>query len=327
MNIEHRTSNIECGMMSDALARSALRIPFNIRCSMLNVRCSAFALLTLAALTGCHPPTPTTPPTPQSPAMHSPLMLTQKGSALLTSTIQSAAESPMGLQVEVYQLQVPEGTISRNEKFWKRVDEQCIDPGTYDLLYKNGVRVGIAPNSDWDHFREIMKQYPAVTKVSTLVATQNKPVEMSMRKDIPAQDIFYFNAANALEGRSYDGAENLINLTFQQAPRGQGTMRVALCPVIRSVKKRLEFSPLNNEVELTYTAPERLYDLNLHADVPPESFMIVGPSEESSTQTSIGNHFFITEGHAERLENVLIIIPKTMRIEETPLAIQPTKKK
>ncbi len=318
MNIEHSTSNIECSMKTSPMRRS-----FNIRCSMLNVRCSS--LLLLALLVGCHPNQPVPAPSPQPPAMsksapaREPLKMMQKGGASVTSTVQSTAEQGNnGLRVEFYLLALPEGTISRNEKFWKRVDEHSLDPATYDLLYRNGVRVGEAPIAEWEYFRQVMEQYPAITKATSLVAVDAKPIEVPMRKDVAAQEICYFDSSNRLEGRSYYGAENIVALTFQQAPRRLNTMRVALCPVVRSVRKRLELSPLNKEQEITFTYPERLYDVNLRADVPVDSFLVIGPSEEASWRSSIGHNFFVTQGAAERMENVLLIVPKGIRIDELP---------
>jgi hypothetical protein len=238
----------------------------------------------------------------------------------MMSTVASAAGMPQALRIDLYQLQLPEGTISRNEKFWKRVDEQSLEPATYELLYKNGVRVGQAPLVEWEYMKQVMEQYPAITKATALVAAESKPVELSMRKDIPQQEISVFDSSNRLEVRSYNASENILAITFQQAPRRANTMRVAMCPTVRSVTKRLEYSPLNNEVEVTFNTPQRMYDVNLRADVPLENFLIVAPSSEARWRTSIGNNFFITEGSSERLENVILIVPQGMRIEEVPAA-------
>ena len=115
-------------------------------------------------------------------------------------------------------------------------------------------------------------------------------------------------------------SENLLALTFQPTPRHAGAMRIALCPTVRSTQKRLQYTATNNEVEVTYTAPQRIYDLNLRTDVPIENFLIVAPSSDASRRTSIGNGFLMTAGSAERLENVLLIIPRSMRVEEVPAA-------
>src|SRR3954452_7706182 len=59
-------------------------------------------------------------------------------------------------KLEVYQLKVPVGSVSRNDALWKRINEQCIDVGTYDLLFKNGIRAGTAPWEEWRGVREMI---------------------------------------------------------------------------------------------------------------------------------------------------------------------------
>ncbi|MEA2709280.1 MAG: hypothetical protein QOF78_1881 [Phycisphaerales bacterium] len=274
----------------------------------------------MLSLTACTPPpAPPVPPTapPQTPQMSARRSI-QRGQTALSSSVAHAAEAGSGLRVDIYQLQVPFGTISRNFDFWKHIDENAIDVGTYEVLMKNGVRVGQAPVAEWEYFREIMSQYPAITKSASLVAAEAKPVELPVRKELTSQDLFYFDSKNALHGQSFDACENIINVTFQQTPRKPNAMRVTLCPVVRAKQKRLEWSPLNNEMEVNYTAPERLYNLNLRTDVALGSFLIVAPSSESTWRTSIGNNFFITEGSTERMENILLIVPAEMRIEQVP---------
>ena len=282
----------------------------------------------MLSVTGCPPPGPSLPPpSPTEPPKMSATKTLGQGQVTGSSAVASAADSPNGLRVDIYQLQVPLGTISRNQQFWKRVDENAVDVPTYDLLLKNGVRVGQAPIAEWEYFKKIMADYPAVTKAASLVAAESKPIELPVRKELPSQDIFYFDAQNALHGQSFDACENILTVTFQQAARKQQTMRVALCPVVRSKTKRLEFSPLNNEMEVTYAAPQRLYDLNLRTDVSLDSFLIVAPSSEATWRTSIGNSFFMTEGDAERMENVLLIVPAAIRIDQAPMPPAPPAKK
>src|SRR4051812_12548697 len=46
------------------------------------------------------------------------------------------------VNLSIYHLRVPLGTVSGSDEFWKRVDEHAVDITTYDVLYKNGIRVG-----------------------------------------------------------------------------------------------------------------------------------------------------------------------------------------
>jgi hypothetical protein len=102
---------------------------------------------------------------------------------------------------------------------------------------------------------------------------------------------------------------------MQSAPRKADTLRLALCPVVRGTRKRLEYSAMNNELgDVTYSHPERLYDVNLRVDVPVDRFLIIAPSGQATWPTSIGNSFFITEGAAEKMETVLLIVPKPIRL-------------
>jgi hypothetical protein len=277
------------------------------------------SLLALAAMTcACQPPgqVPTAPPPDPKPRMDQPKKLVQRGPAIM-----APSDAPRQLQVDLYQLLVPYGTISRNAQFWKRVDEDAINVTNYDLLYKNGVRVGQAPISEWDYFRQVMEEHPAVTKANTLVGQEGKPVELPLRKEVRAQDIFYFDADSKLQGRSFDQSENVITLTMQSAPRKSETLRLALCPVVRGTRRRLEYSIMNNELgEVSYAHPERLYDVNLRVDVPTDHFLVVAPSGDASWPTSIGNTFFITEGVAEKMETVLLIVPKPIHLVQTPAA-------
>ncbi len=265
------------------------------------------------------PPAPANPP-----SMDKPKMMVQRGQGSASASSASrgalASESPMQLQVDLYQLSVPFGAVSRNEQFWKHVDEQVVDVATYDLLYKNGVRVGQAPIADWEYFRQIMQQYPTFTKANTLVGIESKPVERPMRKDIRSQNIFYFDSSNEPQGRSFDECENIIALSFQPAPRKAQTMRLALCPVIRATRKHLEYSAMNNEMgEVKYVAPERMYDMNLRTDVPADHFFIVAPSPQSSRTTSVGNAFLVSNGAAEQMETVLLIVPRAVHLEEAAI--------
>jgi hypothetical protein len=232
----------------------------------------------------------------------------------------SRGDIPTAVQVTIYQLSVPYGTVSRNEKFWKRIDETVVDVTTNETLFKNGIRVGEAPTSEWDYFKNIMEENPAVTRINSLVSMDGKTVELPMRKEVQRQDLFYFDNANMLHGRSFDACENIITMVLQPAPRKRDTVRLTMCPVVRSMRKRLEYSSRNEEKgEIVYAAPEHLYDLNLRVDIPIDTFFVVAPSGEATWPTSVGNGFFVHDGAAERMETVLLMVPQIVNMQVGPM--------
>ena len=215
-------------------------------------------------------------------------------------------------QVEVYRVSVPYGTFTGNEAFWKRMDEQCVDAFTCDILNRNGIRVGQAPIGELDFFRKFMEEKPVISKMTT-TATEAPLVEVEMQKDLPEQTISVY--APDLRIRDYDGSSNVFNMSFQPAPRKPGCLRLTLAPMVRSHRKHFQFTQLNNETEIKYVHPETFYDLNLRVDIPRDQFFIVMPSAEARHDTSVGRAFLTSAGTLDRMEQILLIIPRAMAVD------------
>jgi len=287
---------------------------------------SRIAILTLLGLlvAGCTPSQPATQPgTPVSPTF---------GPVGDSGTFRTSADARAPAQVmvllEIWQMQVPLGTISRNDDFWKRIDETCLDPGTADLLQKNGVRVGEAPLAEWDFFRRIMEQHPAVAQKSVFSGPEGQLIEMEMNKSIEFQYIFFFDRNLQLSGNTYDRSDNILSLSFQPTPRKLGAVRIALCPTVRSHRRKLEFNSRSEERELQVVQAERLFDCNLRADVPLDHFLIVAPASAQPLTSSIGKAFLMRDGEAEQFEQILLICPKPIRLDaNTPKIAGATDKK
>lgn len=222
---------------------------------------------------------------------------------------------PIVFHVDVYQLTLPWGAVSRNDEFWARLNEQVINPASYDVLQRNGLRVGEASFADWEFFKSLIDQHPGTVAQAQAVAKEARNIELEMKKDVQFQNVFYFDARNQLLGRSFDRSDNLISISFQPTPRKPGFMRLTVAPVVRSQRKRLDYSILNNELtEVQFVSPETFYDCNLRLDVPVESFIVIGPSPEAAVSTSVGATFLVKDGKSQREEQVLIIVPRPFRV-------------
>jgi hypothetical protein len=84
---------------------------------------------------------------------------------------------------------------------------------------------------------------------------------------------------------------------------------------VRSLRKRFEVTN-NKEREIRYVYPEHLYDLNLQVDVPLGQFLIIAPSPEVKWKTSLGATFLVDDGAAERVEQVLLLVPHAEELQE-----------
>src|SRR5258706_9012030 len=222
---------------------------------------------------------------------------------------------PLLTQMNVYRITVGAGKISRSDEFWKHIDEHAVDVPTYELLYKNGVRVGIAAASEWDYLKEILDQNPAKTQSSGISGREARNVDLEMKLKVPYQDLFYFDTTGDLIGRSFDRCDNLLRLSFQPVPRKPGTVRLGLCPVVRSLRERLV--PVGdatfNVTPFQWVHPEQFYELNLSADIPLDGFLVLAPSPEGKWPSSLGNTFLIDDGPTEQTETLLVFRPITFR--------------
>ncbi|MGH7177371.1 MAG: hypothetical protein ACREJC_08330 [Tepidisphaeraceae bacterium] len=268
--------------------------------------------IAIALAAGCMPEKPA----PQ-PGGGKPVSLAQQVSIDSSPRDPAPAEQHL-FHVDVIRLEAPFGTVALNETFWKSIDEQTlVDVATYDMLYKNGIRIGLAPGSELKHLRGFMRETTVAQKLSVAGAEVRK-VEIDVKRDLPEQTIFYFDRRNDYPGRSYDKCSNVLNLSFQPAPRKPGQVRLSLTPMVRADRRRLEFMPRldeeRSEAEIAYVNPETIYDLNLRVDVPPGQILIVSPSSEAANACSVGRAFFTRDGHTERLEQILIFVPQPYKV-------------
>lgn len=223
-----------------------------------------------------------------------------------------------GVYLDVYQMTVPAGTVSRNDEFWKRVDEQRVDPATYDLLLKNGVRVGVAPVAEWGYFKDVLESENAQTLKGTASAASQGSVLLTMKRNVRSQDVFYLSDQNKLHGRTYDKCDNLLSVSFWADPRRPGELRVSIAPTVRGTRTVLQFKYNGDEREIQEVVPETLYDLNLRVVLPPDGFLVLAPSEIGNRPTSLGHTFLRKEGDAEQKETVLVMVPRMSEREELP---------
>jgi hypothetical protein len=103
---------------------------------------------------------------------------------------------------------------------------------------------------------------------------------------------------------------------MEPAPRPADTVRAVLCPVVRSKRKKLEYTVLNEEVEgPAYVINERIFDMNVKADIRPDELLVLAPSANANKKMSIGNSFLITDGAAEQKETILLLVPKIVQFK------------
>ncbi len=226
------------------------------------------------------------------------------------------------IRLVIFTITLPHESVSVNEEFWKRVDEQAVGTAVADRMRKNGIRCGTVPRSESLYFSSFFDHQPHALSLSHVEGFHSETVPVGTERQFDRQDLFFFNASDQLEGRTYDHATDRLMLSFDRAPRQLGAVRLTICPMVQCQKMQLGFSPLNQEFETPIKQEDHLYDLGLTADVPGDSFFVIGPGSEAAGSTSIGGTFLTLPDKTQRKEQVIVIVPTLVRLDGKPVTIR-----
>jgi hypothetical protein len=251
-------------------------------------------LLWAAVLAGCGATVNSSPPQRPDPIA-------------LPATAPSAPTAPPRpgitvIDLSLYQIVVPAGTISASKDFW-----QGLDFAGGDLMDKNGIRVGEGNVADWPRYKGILDSAGANTVPNRYIAPSATDQELAVSGELAEQTIFCFDA-HGLSGHVYDQCQNLLVLGFQPTPGEPDAVRLELCPLVRATRHHYQYTVLNDQDVVDFTSDEHLYDLGLRVDLPRERFLVVAPSPQSERTTSIGHQFLTQDGKSGRSELVLIFV-------------------
>jgi hypothetical protein len=222
---------------------------------------------------------------------------------------------PIGFTIELWEILMPRDSVSRDESFWKRVDEPAGFDG--EILLKNGVRAGQMPTGEIETFRKLIADRGG--KHSSYVGTVGKLIEIPVRSDVPEQTVFFRNRDDQLVGRSWERCDNFLYFSFETTPRNPDSVRIALTPGVRSRERKMVYAavPGRQDRELKTVVEESNYDVSVQADLPLDRMMVISPSAEAQSRTSIGGTFFTNESATENRERLILVIPHAYTRDET----------
>jgi hypothetical protein len=252
---------------------------------------------------GANSPPPPPPQSAVSPAAPPPAASDAKapltGSGIITGTM--------------YHLQMPFGANSRDEAFWKLLDEDVVDVETNLNLNRNGLRVGRGRIADWPDFLKLLNAESAIklkqTDFTAAPVFEDARVEMS---DVLPEELLFIYDDHGLTMRSFDNCQNLLSMTFQWAPRKPRTIRLTVCPVIMAWRTRRDYSLSDDPPAVKYLERLNYYDLHFIADIAPGEFLALGTTTATEDPNRIGSRFLTRDGPNQRYEELLILVGQSV---------------
>jgi len=213
---------------------------------------------------------------------------------------------------DTYTIIAPLGTISENEQFWGKIDEDHVDVTNHDLMLKNGIRYGIGSDDNWDFYKKIFDKQGATSQKGSVDPHPSAVTSLPLRTGIDYQDLFYLNEQGVLHGRTYQHCDDLFTLAFESIPDRPEMTRVRLGAIVHDLRYQFVVTVENHAEEITRQQLDHLYDLKLEAEVPNNHFLIVAPSGQTTLPYNLGGSFLTQPGPSQQMETILILKPRPM---------------
>ncbi|MGD0464447.1 MAG: hypothetical protein ABSB74_18335 [Tepidisphaeraceae bacterium] len=234
------------------------------------------------------------------------------GDASPTASEAGAPQTTTGvITCQMYQLQMPFGANSRDEAFWKLVDEDVMDVPTSILMNNNGLRIGRARVADWPTFLKILERESAIKIAEHRISAQPAvgDARLDMSEELP-EELLYIYDQHGLTMRSYDDCQNRMSLAFQWAPRKPMSIRLTMCPMVIAWRTRFDYALSDEPPPTKYLQRDNFYDLHFCADISPGEFLVVGTSTATQDPNRLGSRFLTRDGPNQRYEELLILVGK-----------------
>jgi hypothetical protein len=212
-----------------------------------------------------------------------------------------------GISVYAYQVLMPRGAASRNPKFWKLLNEDVVDQATNDMLQFNGLRLGRAPMASYhDGLDATLDTEKTAERWTVCFLPVQGICYVEMTSEMEEETIFVFNEHGA-SGRTFEHCQNRFGVYCTWEPHQPNTLRLSICPIVETWRKRLDYSMSDDPVEQKYNSVESMYDLHLRADLGPDDLVVLGTSPEADDPYRVGNRFMTRQGRTDRFEEVVVL--------------------
>ena len=267
------------------------------------------ALLAAAAfLGGCKPQAGNPQPEKLPP-------LLEQGRSILANPATEPADAPRGLtyvELTLAEIEAPAGAISGDPKIWSYLGEAGPKPlGEADLA-ANGIRIGITNGAKWEELASALEKATGRPVTRQLIrAEMAKPIPVVIRPGQPQRTVFLTYRDGTSNGTDYQAGDYIMALSFI-APAGQtDRSMLTAAPQIRSARRKPVIEQSGGRYMLT-ERPEvqTIYPLAFQMQIPAGAVLVIGPSPQAASQSSLGGAFFITQREGVSYERLFLISAK-----------------
>lgn len=213
-------------------------------------------------------------------------------------------------RVTVYQITLPVGSFSTNDKIWAQLNEDAVDSKTTVMLAQNGLRAGTGPVGRWPSISKLLTDMPNTKTQPFIYQTDGRAtVNVVTRAGVTDQIVVSIDRDLQQQGRTFERCDNGFRLAMRPV-KNKPELVVQLEPIVTLGTVNVIRTGLEQGITRTgFSSEESFPDLNLAATLTAEQFLVVSPMDPKTSPFSVGTLWLSDQEKAPATETVLVFVP------------------
>ncbi|MBN1490346.1 MAG: hypothetical protein JXA69_10540 [Phycisphaerae bacterium] len=226
------------------------------------------------------------------------------------------------IRLEIVCTSVRLGEVSGSAKLWNHIDEEVLDADWAAHLRRNGLRVGLGALSSWAPIRAVLEASPGVRtrEPQRLRVPGGAPLRVGVDRVPRNQSLFLYRPDGRLVGADFLQSVNAFSVDFAIPLTALDSVSLRVTPEVIQPNLPGGWDLTEPQIKPRPTeAARRLGELTFEIVVPPEHFLLIGPSPEVTRELLIGHALLTEQIDGERFESVYFLTPEVTQTARTGL--------
>lgn len=258
---------------------------------------------------------------PQHPAPQ-PALETAPGSPDNSPAVRPDAQ--YYVRYDVLRVEVPVGTVSKNETLWNHVDESIIPFAVSRRLRVNGFRLGITDAVVWPAIKAFLDSAGAAQAMQAgLSQTDLLPFAIQVDQLPRDHTVFFIGRDDKLRGSKFADSVLLFRVRHAFDPDSMSEFQLSFVPEVRRANPRTVLSATESGLRETPVYEGKVFgELRADIEASEHSIVVIGPSERAGRKFLIGTQFLCGDRNGIRFERIFFVTPRWVRYEPGALRTQ-----
>ena len=218
-----------------------------------------------------------------------------------------AGATPLIPRALVYQITMPVGGFTGNDKVWTQLNEDALDSKTTVLLRQNGLRAATGSVARWPEIAKLLDS-TGTSQQPIMVQTDGRtPLTVKTRVNVAEQTVFSVDFNNRTQGRTFERCDNGFRL-FISGVRNKPALQVGLEPVVTPWTMQ-PVQPTMGVAGSDLAAEAAFEDLRMTATLTAEQFLVLAALNPQPGSHSVGALWLSDPEHVPATETVLVFVP------------------